>query len=228
MAMTDIEAIIFDLDDTLVNTYEILVTPLEMEAARRMKQIKPGLPAVEELAALILEIRKKNPRSLEEEIRKSVPQLDNEVLAVRQEVFRNADPGRLFLEPEVECLLRDLDDRYELYLLTQGDTDFQNRKIDHLGIRRFFREVVITEPGCSQGKGGGIRYLLAWHRFRPGSVAVVGNRLDIEIQEACRLGLHTVWLKNGEGCCLCPDEGFLDPHHTIQHVCHLRSVFLRS
>jgi FMN phosphatase YigB (HAD superfamily) len=223
--MTDIRAIIFDLDDTLVNTFELLVTPLEEAAAGRMRQVDSALPAADELAALFLETRKNCPRRLEEAIRRRLPGIKDQALTERQKVFKSADPCRLSIDPTAKQLLRDLGDHYHLFLLTQGDPAFQNRKIDHLKIRHFFKDVVITSPDGGEGKGEAIQWLLAYHGYVPEAVVVVGNRLDIEIRVASRLGLRTVWLKNGEGCCLSPGETSANPHHTINNILHLRQVF---
>ena len=124
---TRIAAIIFDLDDTLVNTFSALITPIELEAARMMLQVNQSLSDPDQLAALLLKIRKENPAEIEEELVRRIPTIDSKALEARQEVLKarleiltNLMPYSLAIDPEVRLLLRDLSSKYDLYLLTEG------------------------------------------------------------------------------------------------------------
>jgi FMN phosphatase YigB (HAD superfamily) len=121
-------------------------------------------------------------------------------------------------------LLQDLRDRATLYLLTEGNLDFQGAKIDHLGIRSFFREVVIVPSGPG-AKHGALASLLERGRHPPASVVVVGNRLDREIRAGNRLGVTTVWVRRGEGSAVLPGKDTGLPDHTVNDVGELCQVF---
>ena len=219
-----IDTVVFDLDDTLVDTSSLLIAPLEIEAARRMVQVDPSLPDPDELAALVLELRRTGPSAVEQELVRLLPGLTEEVLEARRQTFTGLTPRRLSVDPRVEHLLRGLYDRSTLYLLTEGDLDFQSAKIDHLGIRPFFREVVIAPPGPGS-KHGALVSLLERRRHPPGSVVVVGNRLDREIRAGNRLGATTVWVRRGEGSGVLPGEHTGLPDHTVNDVGELCQVF---
>jgi FMN phosphatase YigB (HAD superfamily) len=221
-----IETVVFDLDDTLVDTSSLLIAPLEIEAARRMVQVDPSLPDPDELAGLVLELRKTGPSAVEQELVRLLPGLTEEVLEARRRVFTGLTPRRLFIDPRVERLLQGLYGRSTLYLLTEGDLDFQSAKIDHLGIRSFFTEVVITPPGPGS-KHGALVSLLERRRHPPGSVLVVGNRLDREIRAGNRLGITTVWIRRGEGSAVLPGEQSGLPDYTVNDVGELCQVFDR-
>jgi FMN phosphatase YigB (HAD superfamily) len=219
-----IDTVVFDLDDTLVDTSALLIAPLEIEAARRMVQVAPSLPDPDELATLVLKLRQADPSMVERELVRLLPGLTEEVLEARRQTFTGLTPDRLFIDPRAKRLLQDLHGRATLYLLTEGNLDFQNAKIDHLGIRSFFREVVIVPPGPG-AKHGALVSLLERGRHPAGSVVVVGNRLDREIRAGNRLGITTVWVRRGEGSGVLPDERSGLPDYTVDDVGELCRVF---
>jgi putative hydrolase of the HAD superfamily len=219
-----INTVVFDLDDTLVDTSSLLIAPLEIEAARRMVELVPSLPEPGELAALVMELRRIGPSLVEQELARLLPGLTEDVLEARRQTFAGLTPSRLTIDPRVKRLLRELHDRATLYLLTEGDFDFQSRKIDHLGIRPFFTEVVIAPPG-PDSKRDALVSLLERGRHLPAAVVVVGNRLDREIRAGNRLGVTTVWVRRGEGSGVPPDERSGLPDHTVEDVGELCDVF---
>jgi FMN phosphatase YigB (HAD superfamily) len=105
-------------------------------------------------------------------------------------------------------LLKDLRNRYELLLVTSGSPEFQERKVDHLGIRDLFQMVKVLNCGGSKTSAHGrkedvIREII---KHPPGDVVVIGNRLDQEIRAGKQLGMKTIWVRQGEGAAMQPDE----------------------
>ena len=47
--------------------------------------------------------------------------------------------------PGAEAVLEELYGSYELYLVSNGSTDIQNRRLDDSGIRRYFRKIFISQ-----------------------------------------------------------------------------------
>lgn len=213
-------AIVFDLDDTLVDTFSLLIEPLEREAAARMVEAGAGGLDAGELAALLLRLRKERPERLEEEL---ADRVSGAALDVRRSVLAEVPAERLRLDPKVRILLRDLRRGSSLFLLTEGDADLQNRKIEHLGLRDLFDEVVIVPSGTEPAKEEAIAALLRRHELPPDSVVLVGNRLDREILAGERLHLTTVWLRHGEGSGHLPGEA-ARPDYVIDDLGELVSV----
>lgn len=91
-------------------------------------------------------------------------------------------------------------------LITKGKKKLQDLKLDLLGIRNFFDEIIICEG--SEGKMKSLR------RFseKSGEKWVVGNRIDEEIIFGHELGFKTVWLKHGKYKNL---KAAFHPDHTI-------------
>lgn len=213
-------AIVFDLDDTLVDTFSLLIEPLEREAAARMAEAGGEGLSPEDLEKIILRLRRDRPERLDEELAGLVSAA---AMEARRSALAEVPAERLRLDPEVRALLRDLRRDASLFLLTEGESDLQNRKIEHLGLRELFDEVVIVPSGTEPAKEEAIASLLARRGLLPDEVVIVGNRLDREILAGERLHLTTVWLRRGEGSGHVPGET-ARPDHVIGSLGELSAV----
>lgn len=212
-----IEAIVFDLDDTIVDTFTALIMPLESQAVAEM--ISVGMPEADsrQLIELILELRRDAPDRIEELLVQKFPQAEGKALEARRAVFSHASPDNLRIEPSVKDMLREMSVRYDTYLVTTGRTDFQNRKLDQLGIRSLFKGIAVLASGSEETKERWLSSLVN-SGYRPESVIVVGNRLDNEIRAGNSLGMVTVWVKYGEGSGLSPCEEMGQPDYIISNI----------
>jgi FMN phosphatase YigB (HAD superfamily) len=211
-----IEAIIFDLDDTIVDTFTSLIEPLESEAADEMVAAGMGESDSRRVKDLILKLRREDPDRIEERLVQKFPQADGRALEARRAVFTKASLDELQIKPAVKDMLRGLSERYDTYLLTTGPPDFQNRKLDQLELRELFKGYAILASGSEETKEGWMASLIRG-RYDPQSVIVVGNRLDNEIKAGQRLGMRTVWVKSGEGSGLSPSDE-ATPDHIISDI----------
>jgi len=218
------QALLFDLDDTLVDTYGILISPLEAGAAREMRALDPTLPPAGELTALLLELRRHHPEEVEEELRRRFPTLGEGVLAARQEQLAAVPVDRLALPPAVRDLLVSLRRRYQVCLFTTGRRDLQEAKVQRLGLRELCDEIVILDSETEENKEAAIAAFLDRYGYEPGKVWVIGNRLDNEIRAGNRLGIPTVWVRRGEGAGLEPGEETGRPDHVIADVLELPGI----
>ena len=108
-------------------------------------------------------------------------------------------------------------------ICSQKESYFQSAKTDYLKIHTFFKgiEFASADP---ESKQKAIASLLEKHRYTPGSVLIIGNRLDKEIRAGNTLGITTIWVKHGEGCAMIPGEHTGRPNHTIEDVLELREL----
>lgn len=122
----------------------------------------------------------------------------SEIEALAQALLRHD----IELMPEVTAVLDDLGSRHDLYLLTKGDHEEQQRKVDASGLAGHFRSVHIVpekDPAV-------YRELTAEHRLEPGSTWMIGNSPRSDILPARAAGLNAVyiphasswWLENAE------------------------------
>lgn len=212
-----VEAIIFDLDDTLVDTFKSLITPLELEAATEMVAAGMDESDSRRVAALLLQLRRDDPDKIEEQLIQNFPQAAGKAIEARRAVFANASPDALRIEQSVRDMLQELYGRYHTYLVTTGRLEFQNRKLDRLGIRKLFKGIAVLVSGSEETKENWMSSLIR-DRYRPESVIVVGNRLDNEIKAGNRLGMITVWVKYGEGSGMKPCEETGQPDYIISSI----------
>jgi putative hydrolase of the HAD superfamily len=80
------------------------------------------------------------------------------------------------------------------YLVTSGFRRLQESKVEMLGIRSWFEEILIDaidEPG-RRHKEGFFKRILDTRRIPPGEALVVGDNPDSEIAAGNRLGIPTV------------------------------------
>jgi FMN phosphatase YigB (HAD superfamily) len=221
-----IEALIFDLDDTIVDTFASLIEPLEREAADEMVAAGMRDADANEVVELILRLRQEEPDSIEERLVEKYPEAEGRALEARRKVFAHASPDKLRIEPAVKEMLRELSKRYDTYLLTTGRTDFQNRKLDNLEIRGLFKEVEVLASGSEETKERWLASLIE-RGYDAQAVVVVGNRLDNEIKAGHRLGMITVWMKYGEGSGLIPCEETGHPDYVIRDISEFPGVLAR-
>lgn len=237
--MTDlfIKAIVFDLDDTLVDTFKCLIEPLEDLAARKMVRAGLGESDHELVAPKLVQLRMRHPDRMEEAIRQSFPQITEQVIEAWRSVHANLSLSKIralnVLQPETEKLeapltqykisaevqemLKNLAASYDLYLLTTGSPDYQNQKIDYLDVREFFRDdrIIILNSGSEKTKEDRLRELKDEHGYRADTIVVVGNGLDHEIRAGNKLGMYTIWVAWGEGRSMEPADPKDKPKKTI-------------
>ncbi|WP_446215821.1 HAD family hydrolase [Micromonospora sp. IBHARD004] len=104
--------------------------------------------------------------------------------------------------------LDDLATRHELLLLTKGEQEEQQRKLDASGLLRHFRAAHIVREKDVET----YRWLAAEHGFDPAGAWMIGNSPRSDILPARAAGLNAVFIPNENTWVLEHDE--LDPTDT--------------
>ena len=216
-------AVILDLDDTIVDTYELLIVPLETEAAHRIASL-PGIDArAEDVLAAVLDWRGRAPDEIDRELSRRFPAHSTAITAIRREAFATASPDRLRLPAGRLDTLRDLKKRHLLVLLTEGDLAWQQRKVAHLGLTPYFDELLFVDPASGQSKHQALADLGRRTGIAYDRMVVVGNRSDNEIAAGTRLGTKTIWVRVGEGRHRPPPAG-VEPHAITDSLAGITAV----
>jgi FMN phosphatase YigB (HAD superfamily) len=224
----NLRGIIFDLDDTLIDTFSMLITPLEEKASKEMARLDTSYPIPENLDKILLELRKREPIKIENILIKQFS-IETDALVKRQSIIGNLKGikfDKLAIQPEVNLLLHELAGKYKLFLLTEGDEDFQNRKINHLGIRGLFTEIKITSK-AEDTKEKMIESLMKEYEkdsLRNDTLLIIGNRLDKEIRAGNNLGIRTIWLRHGEGSNPSFDNQNGVPDYIVDNILEIKEV----
>jgi len=219
--MPQIRAIVFDLDDTLIDTAGQLLEPAHVEAATAM--IAAGLPGtIEEVARRRIELGRANPgQSVDLLTARAFGCGDPAVARAGHDAFYNRAVTKLDPFAEAPAVLDELRVGRRLFLVTVGHPATQRRKVELTGLERWFdalRYVDIATPD----KLPAIRELL--EGTPPEASVVVGDRIDGELEAGRRLGCWTVRIDRGEGRWLRPANPHQQPHYTVPGIEALPSV----
>ena len=194
--------IIFDLDDTLIDTSGYL-TPFRLECALK-KMIEAGLSVKNFFLerSYLWSINKKTLSS-EETIRAyfSLKNIDKKFLTIAlQEIYETPLPESFPLKtlPGAKKVLKSLRE-HRLFLVTKGLSQIQLRKLEKAGIEpAVFCNIIVSD---SKSKKPFYQKILYSEGASPSRVVVVGDRIIQDLLPAKELGLWTIQMKWGRGLC---------------------------
>jgi FMN phosphatase YigB (HAD superfamily) len=226
--MSRIDAIVLDLDDTLIDTSGTLIEPAHRAAAQAM--VDAGLRApVEAVARARIDVARGRPDRVDEAVAKHFAAGTDE-----ERVAAIAAAGRdSFLRPDVDAVAALPGARetvaalrgagFRLFLLTTGDVSIQRRKADRAGFADGFVDRVFVPPDGAD-KRAGLRQLIRYHQLDPARTLVVGDRVDREIAAGRLAGCWTVRVLRGEGESQRPEAPEQQPHYSVPSVEALADV----
>jgi len=113
---------------------------------------------------------------------------------------------RVELVPGVATILADLGSRHELLLLTKGQVEEQQHKVDVSGLGHHFRNVHIV----SEKNPDTYRWLVAEESLTPSVTWMIGNSPKSDINPARLAGLNAVFIPNDNTWVLEHED--VDPH----------------
>ncbi|MBC7372265.1 MAG: HAD hydrolase-like protein [Bdellovibrionaceae bacterium] len=198
--MPPIKCIAFDLDDTLLDTSQLLV-PL---AARRSCEAMLSAGVNSDIDTCLqwragLAAEKTHSEIFEGFIQKfgtSQPEL---ALHSALKAFYNPEvPARLPLMDGAEENLKLLSAKYTLFLVTSGEPAAQSKKIAALGIEKYFRKIYLINNFLKQTKQFAFTEIIATQSIMPAELLSIGNRLSQEIRYAKLCGARTCYFCHGE------------------------------
>lgn len=220
-----IKAVIFDLDDTLYDCTGLLVDASRKRAARAM--VEAGLPlSVEEAYRLQKSVAEKyGPSSLVFDEIARMYGMDHSLIEHALKAYNSDEVADIEPFPDVIPTLRQLRlEKYRLFLVTMGVHRRQEKKIELLGIAPYFDEIVISDQEVGMLLEDCFRGLLQKHRLLPEEVAVVGDRVGIELRVARGLGMSTIQMLHGRFKVESPAHGFEKPDYKIKHIYQLSTI----
>lgn len=222
-----IKAIAFDLDDTLLNTSGLLAPQATKKAFQIL--IDNGLNLnLDECEKIRTEMVK--TVSHKDVFRYLASQFGN------SSTLNSCDKAiAAFYHPDIPDHLPLLDDaldnlnklfhRYNLYLVTAGINESQNKKIDSLAIRHFFKKIYITDSLNKERKKDAFVNILKNENILAENLLCIGNSLSSEIKDGLELGCMTCYFEFGED--RGPINEQLKPHFQVKKhqnliaTCHL-------
>lgn len=204
-----IQALIFDLDDTLYLERDYVRSGFRA-AARWLAQHLPGITnqSLQETAqdfenAMWQAFAQDPHRVFDLLAEKLGPEcLESRERLVRQLVgiYRYHQPD-IRLSEDAARMLPLLARTYPLGLITDGDPARQHRKIARLGIRRFFTEVIVTGVNPKWAKPSVIPFYLICNRLRcpPESCAYIADNPPKDFAGPHKLNMPCIRVRRPQG-----------------------------
>ncbi len=197
--------IIFDLDDTLIDTTSIVPVMLE-KALRKMIEEDLSVSFSEGLKRL-LEIDKRSIKAKESlKVFLSEIQADNKFyeIAVKEYYTKLPDHIKIFTLPGAKDILDELKKKHLLAILSIGKKSIQIDKLKKAGIdSALFSKIVITE---SEDKKPYYKEILDSLNYQAKECVACGDRISYDLKPAKELGCNTIHVKWGRGLNLIKDQ----------------------
>lgn len=216
-------SIVFDLDDTLLDTFGQLVPQASKEACLAM--IEKGLAADLQACLRARDALAQTParsRLFENLTAQLGVRTGIDPIVVAQSGFR------AFYDRKVESdialfagareMLHALRDRYSIHLVTAGHPDTQEEKLEILKIKPLFETVSIVNTFSNEQKYDAFERIQSLTGQEPARHLSVGNRLDTDLAPAKRLGWSTCWVRYGEYARSVPADADERPDFTIDRI----------
>ncbi len=123
--------------------------------------------------------------------------------------------------PDTINTIQELAEEYRLTMITNGAPKFQIEKINRIGIREYFENIIVSGE-LGYHKPCKIIFKTMTHRINahPEEMVYIGNDYHKDIIGAHRAGWDTVWVKRKEQK---PDG--IEPDWTIYRLSELRKIF---
>lgn len=215
--------IIFDLDDTLVDTSGCLTHHRLQKALHAMQmeglQIGDGEEALQQLRRI--DNSSESARSALSEFLEILG-ADRRFLEVGiEEVYGDAPVDiELFpLEGAVEVLF-ELSISHELALVSNGKKEVQSEKLKKAGIdSRIFSKIAVSEEKSKKAR---YRAIVEELGYSPSGVVVCGDRIAIDLRPARELGYKTVQMRWGRGLSSTGAKGDVD--YTIHSLKEIKAI----
>ncbi len=190
--------VIFDLDDTLIDTSRSII-PLRLERIieRMMQQgchFQDKTKALDELLR-INEGARNTKYALTEFF--ELNQVNQNFLILADEELSSEEQVSISLVEGACQILNDLSRNHTLAIVTAGMPALQKKKIVESGIpENLFSKIVVCPPGQ---KGKSYLDCLQDLQFNPKECVVCGDRIQHDLAPAKRLGMHTIHIRQGRG-----------------------------
>ncbi len=196
------DTVIFDLDDTLADTWSatkranralfwhfLKTRQFRLVKALILREHTDFLQSREEI--LLLD----SNGFLSRFIRDFVPDMDQRYIDGVCEMYDAVFFSSLAFVPGAQGVLDYLSGTYRLALVTDGTKQWQEHKLEHLGISSYFDAIIISgEVGTSKLNPENFRMALSGEED---AVYVVGDRLETDIRGGNAIGAITILFKNG-------------------------------
>ena len=215
--------IIFDLDDTLIDTSGC-ITPIQLRnAVEKLEELGLKFPCKATALEGLLRLNKTAPsarHALEEFF--EINEIDSSYMPIAASTVYDEISSSIEVHAHDRAVqvLNALRETHKLALVTVGRSDLQLMKLQKAGIHsEIFSKIVVT-----QYKNKKIHYksIVEELDMDPSEVIVCGDRISIDLTPAKELGYKTVHMLSGRGVYSQGNKGDVD--YTISHLSEIAKI----
>lgn len=218
------KCLIFDLDDTLMDTTQILVPQAAFKSCKVM--IQEGLKTTLEECLLMRSKFLENSNYPDDVYNYLIhffgiknPQRAEFVSQRGEATFRRPDLKDLKLFEGVQEMLENCRRHFSLYLVTLGVPEIQRRKVEILKIDSYFEKIYYLNYENEIKKSEAFIEIRKRENIKYEDILCIGDRWDQEIYEAKDLGIQSCWVDRNKN----KNENLNVTYH-IQHIRELMNI----
>lgn len=207
MNKKEINAVLFDLDDTLVNSKKA-----EYNAICEFKNLYCKFDNIEDIDfakawnKITTEIYEKyhNGEISFEELRiermKGLFDYYSIIISDEDAKEKFNDYLKIYekkwiLFDDAKEVLENLKNKYKLVILSNGDGKQQRKKIEHTGLDKYFSYIVISsEVGFSKPEKEIFEIACKIVNYKPENCIMIGDKYKVDIEGSLNAGMHGIWV----------------------------------
>lgn len=203
----EIKAVLFDLDDTLVNS-----KMAEYKAICEFKSLHNEFNQVEDAefakswGKITMEIYEKyhQGKISFEELRIGRMQglfnyysinISDENAKEKFKDYQNIYEKNWILFDDAKEVLENLKNKYKLVILSNGDGKQQRKKIEYTGLNKYFSDIVISsEVGYSKPEKEIFEIACKMINLKPENCIMIGDKYKVDVEGSLNAGMHGIWV----------------------------------
>lgn len=196
----EIEAVLFDLDDTLIYTSELFIqymweyaTAIAEKAGLESEKIMEALQAINDEEYKSMGVNPKRWTSVVEKLAKQFEEAEEEIVSNLGILMKIYTTGPRLREEARETLEIFRSTGVKMVLVTHANVEWTEFKLDSLDLWNYFDEIVIVDENGHKKSADWKRGMEAVG-VEPVKCLVVGDSLGGDIRPGAELGARTVWM----------------------------------
>lgn len=215
--MSSYKVLVFDLDDTLLDTSGLIIPQAVRNSCQMMldQGLKCSMPECLEMRADLAKGMSHTKIFARIADHFGCTHRDAAVEGAIREFYNPAVPAQLPLLPGALENLEALKSKYVLYLVTAGTNEAQQKKVAAVGVAGYFKKIFILDSISGSKKDQAFREILEAEKIQPKELLSIGNRLSSEIRHAKMCGCDTCYFAFGEHLGEIPEVPEDHPDYTI-------------
>ena len=128
--------------------------------------------------------------------------------------------------PEAENVLRGLSKRYKIGIIANQELGTEQR-LEKIGLHKYIDLIIASaEEGVAKPDLRIFQIALDRANCKPEEAVMVGDRLDNDIIPANKIGMITMWIKQGFGAFSEPNKAIEQPDYTINNLNELLNLLV--